>query len=139
MAEVAENIRRHLGWCPNASTFPAQQKSRKSIGETGTVSPGDIPAGGITDWIGRHGHASVAITAGLCLFALAVVLKNVLLVPADVLNRDMVLYIILYSGFITCFLPVRDQADPRMPGRWPLVWCVVAVIITLAILAVYAL
>lgn len=138
MVQVAEVVRRHLGWCPNARTLPTHQRSRRSVGETGTGSPGDIPAGGLSDWIGRNGHASVAITAGLCLFALAVVLKNILLVPADVLNRDMVLYSIIYSGFVMGFLPLKNQADPARPCRWPLFWCAEAVILTLAIIAAYA-
>ncbi|MDD1716458.1 MAG: hypothetical protein LUQ01_05615 [Methanolinea sp.] len=138
MVHMTEVVRRHLGWCPNARAFPAPQKDMERVADTGSGSPGDIPAGGVTGWIGRHGQTSVAITAGLCLFALAVVLKNILVVPADVLNRDMVLYIILYSGFIACFLPVKDQADPGMPGRWPLVWCAVAIVMTLAIIAVYS-
>ncbi len=132
-----EIVRRYLGWCPNAHAFPAPQRSVKAMEESGTS--GDSPGGGIPGWIGRHGHAAVAITASLCLIALTVVLKNVILVPAAELNRDIVLYIIIYSGFIMSFLPVKDQANPEMPGRWPLVWCAVVVIATLAIIAVYAL
>jgi hypothetical protein len=41
----------------------------------------------------------LTIVTGLCLIALIVILKNVVLVPADALTRDVIIYIIIYTGF----------------------------------------
>jgi hypothetical protein len=136
---VAEIFRHYLGWCPNLPAIRSSQRDMRGMEEETGLSRGDRPAGGINGWIGRNGQASVAITTGLCLIALTVILKNVLLVPADTLNRDIILYIIIYCGFVTVFTPVKDHACPEMPGRWPLVWCAVSVIMTLAIIGFYAL
>jgi hypothetical protein len=132
-------FRKYAGWCPNARALPASQRGMREMGDTGAGSPGDIPAGGVTGWIGRNGQTSVAITAGFCLITLTVVLKNVLLVPAEILNQDIVLYIIIYCGFFTAFTPVKDQVCPDKPERWPLFWCALIVIATLGIIVVYAL
>jgi hypothetical protein len=109
------------------------------IEATGSGSPDDGNGGDAAGWIGRNGQAAVAITASVCLVALTAVLKNVLIVPAAQLNQEIVLYIIIYSGFIMSFMSVKNQANPAMPGRWPLVWCAAVVIATLGIIAVYAL
>lgn len=133
-------FRKYLGWCPNAPALRSQQREMKGIDEEAVVRRGTLPAGagGVAGWIGRNGQATVAVTTGLCLIALAVVLKNILFMPAEVLNRDMVLYIILYCGYITSFTPFKGQACPDMPERWPLFWCAVSVAMTLAIIVVYA-
>ncbi len=132
-------FRKYAGWCPNARALPASQRGMKAGGDHGAAGHGGSAAGGITGWIGRNGQVSVAITTGLSLIALTVVLKNVLLVPADILNRDIVLYIIIYCVFFTAFAPVKGQACPDKPERWPLFWCVLSVLMTLAIIAVYSL
>ncbi len=41
----------------------------------------------------------VSIVAGISLLGLVVVLKNVLHVPADILSRDIIVYIIIYWTF----------------------------------------
>lgn len=80
----------------------------------------------------------VVLTASICLFALVVVLKNVLLVPYDTLMRDVVIYIIIYFGFVVFALKIDDKED-REEALSPLLWDAVIVIITLAIMAIYAL
>jgi hypothetical protein len=132
-------FRKYLGWCPNAPAYRPPQGGMAEIDAKTVVREGVPPAGGATGWIGRNGQAAVAITTGLCLIVLTVVLKNVLLVPPDTLNRDIVLYIILYSGYIVSFTPFRGQACPKSPERWPLSWCAMSVLMTLAIIAVYSL
>ncbi len=79
----------------------------------------------------------VILTAGICLIALAVVLKNVLFVPADILMRDMIVYIIIYLGFIT-FAFRTDDIPEKPENLSPLPGDLLVVIITLAIIAVYA-
>ncbi len=132
-------VRKFLGWCPNAPAAIRKNHAMAGAGGEPGMYRERPPAGGITGWIGHNGHAAVAITTALCLLALAAVLKNILLVPPDTLNRDMVLYIILYGGYITSFTPVKGQACPERPERWPLFWCAVSVAMTIAIIIVYAL
>lgn len=43
-----------------------------------------------------NGQTKVSIVAGACLFRLVVVLKNILPVPADILSRDILVYIVIY-------------------------------------------
>ena len=84
----------------------------------------------------RNGRVTIPLTAGICLVMLAVVLKNVLLVPAAQLSSDMLLYIIIYMGFIISF-PLMDTTTDAPPGR-TLLWTGVIVLVTLGIIAVYA-
>lgn len=85
----------------------------------------------------RNGRILVPLTAGICLVFLAVVLKNILLVPAAQLSSDLILYIILYMGFIVSF-PFTGSTDTG-PADRTLLWAGIIVIVTLAIIAVYAL
>jgi len=79
----------------------------------------------------------VSIVAGICLFVLVVVLKNVLLVPADILSRDILVYIIIYWAFTVFSLPAKDDIKKSKYDR-PLYWSLLIILITLAIIAVYA-
>ncbi len=79
-------------------------------------------------------QGKVAIVAGICLIALVVVLKNVVLVPADVLSRDLIIYIIVYFGFITTNL----SQDERKSCCRPAYWYLTIILVTLAIIGVYA-
>jgi len=78
----------------------------------------------------------VSIVAGVCLFILVVVLKNVLLVPADILSRDILVYIIIYWAF-TVF-PTKREEVKRSRFDKPLYWSLLIILITLAIIAIYA-
>lgn len=84
----------------------------------------------------RNGRVIVPLTAGICLIALAMVLKNILLVPAVQLSSDMLLYIIIYLGFIVSF-PATDEAPAGSPSR-TILWTGACILMTLGIIAVYA-
>lgn len=80
----------------------------------------------------------VILTASICVIALTVVLKNVLLVPFEVLIRDLTVYTLLYLGFlIFAFRPGGDDENPETVS--PPGWDVLAVLITLTVLLVAAL
>ena len=86
--------------------------------------------------------AMVGIVAGICMMGLIVILKNVLSISADVLTRDMIVYVIVYFGFITAMNFTEETPSGQdTPGKTcdnPWVWSAIAVIMTLAIIAVYA-
>jgi hypothetical protein len=84
----------------------------------------------------KNGRITVPLTAGLCLIGLAIVLKNVFLVPAERLSSDMLLYIIIYIGFIVSF-PLGDDTATGSPGR-TMLWTVIIILATIGIIAVYA-
>ena len=80
----------------------------------------------------------VILTASVCVIALTIALKNVLHVPAEVLTRDMVVYTIMYLGFLV--FAFRPEGNNERSGKvTPLAWDVLVILITLTILAVYAL
>ena len=91
-----------------------------------------------TDLFTQIRKQQVILTAGICLMILAVVLKNVLLVPYDILMRDMMVYIIVYLGFVTFAFRTGDTVGKSV-NLSPLAGDLLVVIITLAIIAVYAL
>jgi hypothetical protein len=82
-------------------------------------------------------QARVSIVAGVCLLALVIVLKNVIGVPGDVLSRDVIVYIIVYwaLGFL---YPAQRAEAKKSRFDQPLYWSVLIVLITLAIIVVYA-
>lgn len=79
----------------------------------------------------------VSIVAGICLFGLVVVLKNILLVPADILSRDILVYIIIYWSF-TVFSPSVKKDVKKSKYDNPLYWSLLIILITVAIIVVYA-
>lgn len=80
----------------------------------------------------------VSIVTGICLIGLVTVLKTILMIPADVLSRDVIIHIIIYIGFITS-LSAKKKTAKRFKHDTPLFWSILIVLITLAIIAVYAL
>lgn len=84
-----------------------------------------------------NGRITVPLTAGLCLVLLTVVLKNIILVPPSQLLSDMILYIIIYTGFMVSF-PLTDNAEAGPAARTYL-WTGAIIVATLGIIAVYAL
>ncbi len=85
--------------------------------------------------------AKVAVVAAACLIGLTIVLKNVLNIPADVLSRDIIIYIITCSGFITVLnfgeeTPKETKQQNAYDNPW--VWSALIFGITLAIIAAYA-
>lgn len=80
----------------------------------------------------------VILTASICMIALVIVLKNVLLVPNDILQRDMMMYIIIYFGFLIFAFKTGNTGEISGNDS-PLAWDLLVVLITLGIIAVYAL
>ena len=82
-------------------------------------------------------ETKIASVSAVCLMALAVVLKNVVQVPATVLSRDFIIYIVIYNFF--WMLPALD-ASREKKSRFdrPLLLSLLILAITAAIIAVYA-
>jgi hypothetical protein len=77
----------------------------------------------------------VPLTAAACLIALTVVLKNILLVPAETLSKDIIIYIIIYMGFIITYPLAKEESGKP---KYTLLWVLIIILVTLAIIAVYA-
>ncbi|MCX5844690.1 MAG: hypothetical protein NT022_13270 [Deltaproteobacteria bacterium] len=80
----------------------------------------------------------VILTASICIIALAIVLKNILFIPTDILIRDMMIYIIVYLGFLMFAFKIDDKYE-KSAKISTLIWDILIVFITLAIITVYAL
>ena len=82
-------------------------------------------------------EVKIAIVSAVCLLGLVIVLKNVLKVPAAVLSHDIIIYIIIYSGF--WLLPLLGaRRGMRSKFDRPLTWSLLILAVTLGIIAVYA-
>jgi hypothetical protein len=79
----------------------------------------------------------VSLVTGICLIGLVAVLKNILLIPPDILSRDVIVYIIIYIGFITS-LSAKDKTTKLFKYDSSLFWSILIILITLAIIAIYA-
>ena len=79
----------------------------------------------------------VAIVTGVCLIGLIAILKNILLISSETLSSHVIIYIIVYIGFITSYSAI-DKTTKSFYYT-PLFWSIIIVIMTLAIIAVYAL
>lgn len=76
----------------------------------------------------------VSIVAGLCLVGLVIVLKNLLLIPSDILSRDVLVYIIIYWAFTV--IPGR-RGEKGSKYDHPLYWSLLIILITLVIITMY--
>jgi hypothetical protein len=85
-----------------------------------------------------NGRIRIALTAGACLFALVIVLKNILHVPENRLLRDSIVYIARYTGFSLVYPAALYERHSRNIKN-PELWSVLIVVITLAIIIFYAL
>jgi hypothetical protein len=82
-------------------------------------------------------QTKVASVCALCLMTLAIVLKNVLHVPAAQLSRDMIIFIVVYSGF--WLLPaIEARREKKSRFETLLFWSLLIVALTVAIIGVYA-
>ena len=82
-------------------------------------------------------QTKIASVSAACLIALTVVLKNVVQVPADVLSRDIIIYIVIYPVFwMLPALDARREKKSRLDGALP--WSLLIVAITAAIITLYA-
>jgi uncharacterized RDD family membrane protein YckC len=84
----------------------------------------------------RNDRVIISLTAGTCILLLAVVLKNILLVPAGQLLSNMILYIIIYTSFLVTYPLVGETGTGSSTKT--MIWAGVILLITLAIIAVYA-
>jgi hypothetical protein len=88
-----------------------------------------------TEW--RDNQTLVALTAGACLLALVIALKNILNVPTEQLTRDMILCISILGGLATSYpLVTRRRADVAIAH--PGLWIALIVSVTMAIIVMYA-
>ena len=85
----------------------------------------------------REGHTLVALTAGACLLALGIALKNILNVPTERLTTDLVIYIGILSGLATSY-PLVTRRRSASVIRHPGLWIALIVIVTMAIIITYA-
>jgi len=60
--------------------------------------------------------AKVAVVSAACLIGLVIILKNVLNISADVLSRDIIIYIIIYIGF---FIVLNVQEEEPLETTKP--------------------
>jgi hypothetical protein len=84
------------------------------------------------------GRIRFALTAGACLFALVIVLKNILTVPESRLFSDIVVYIGIYTGFSLMYSVTIHERHSRKINN-PALWSALIVVMTLAIIVFYAL
>lgn len=80
-------------------------------------------------------QTKIAIFSAVCLFGLTVTLKNIVRVPAEILSRDLILYIAVFPLFGIIFPSVEGNAKCNKP----IYWYLSILIVTVAILAVYVL
>jgi hypothetical protein len=105
----------------SVSTFPPERE-KKEMGIGHSLSDGRI---------------RFALTAGACLFALVIVLKNILNVPENRLLPDIIVYIGIYTGFSLMY-PVTIHERHSHKINNPALWCSLIVVMTLAIIVFYA-
>jgi hypothetical protein len=79
-------------------------------------------------------QTKIAILSAACLLGLTVVLKNILHVPAEILSRDIVLYIIIFSFFGIIFPSAEKKNCCKL-----IYWYLTILVVTLAIIGVHAL
>ena len=85
----------------------------------------------------QEGHTLIALTAGACLLALVIALKNILNVPTERLTTDLVIYIGILSGLATSY-PLVTRRRSASVIRHPGLWIALIVIVTMAIIITYA-
>ena len=84
------------------------------------------------------GRIRFALTAGACLFALVIVLKNILHVPESRLLPDIVVYIGVYTGFSLIYpVTIHERHSEKINN--PALWSGLLVVMTLVIIVFYAL
>ncbi len=92
---------------------------------------------GISHSLG-DGRIRFALTAGACLFALVIVLKNILHIPESRLGPDIVVYIGIYTGFSLMYPVTIHERHSRTINN-PALWSALIVVMTLLIIVFYAL
>ncbi len=79
----------------------------------------------------------VSLVSAACLLGLVIVLKNILLVPVQILTQNIVLFIMFYAVYgVLC-----PNTSTEKKNTWhanPLYWDLLVILVTVAIIAVYA-
>jgi hypothetical protein len=84
------------------------------------------------------GRIRFALTAGACLLALVIVLKNILYVPESRLLPDILIYTGVYTGFSLVYpVAIHEHHSPKINN--PALWSTLIVVMTFAIIVFYAL
>ncbi|MFA4824673.1 MAG: hypothetical protein WC593_05895 [Methanoregula sp.] len=84
------------------------------------------------------GRIRFALTAGACLVALVIVLKNIIHIPESRLLPDIVVYIGIYTGFSLVYPVAIHERHSRKINN-PALWSALIVVMTLAIIIFYTL
>jgi hypothetical protein len=88
-----------------------------------------------TTW--QEGHTLVILTAGACLFALVIALKNILGVPTDRLTMDLLFSMGVLGGLATSYPFVTKRRSASAISH-PGLWIAAIVLITMAIIVMHA-
>ena len=87
------------------------------------------------DW--QEKQTFVALTAGACLLALVIALKNILDIPTDRLTVDLILSICILGGLATSY-PLVTRRRSKSAISHPGIWIAAIVLITMAIIVLHA-
>ena len=82
-------------------------------------------------------HTIVILTAGACLFALVIALKNILDVPSERLTVDLILSIGILGGLATTYPFVKKRRSASAISH-PGLWIAAIVLVTMAIIVLHA-
>lgn len=85
----------------------------------------------------RDAHTLITLTAGACLLALVIALKNILNVPTDQLTTDLVLCICILGGLVTSY-PLVTGKRSDLAISHPGLWIALIVVVTMAIIVINA-
>ena len=107
---------------PSVSTF-STEREKKEMGTGHSLIDGRI---------------RFALTAIACLFALVIVLKNILYIPESRLLPDVIVYIGIYTGFSLMYPVTIHERHSRTINN-PALWSALIVVMTLAIIVFYPL
>lgn len=88
-----------------------------------------------TAW--QEGHTLIILTAGACLFALVIALKNILDVPTERLTMDLLLSIGILGGLATSYPFVTKRRSASAISH-PGLWIAAIVVVTMAIIVMHA-
>ena len=88
-----------------------------------------------TAW--QEGHTLIILTAGACLFALVIALKNILDVPTERLTMDLLLSICILGGLATSY-PFVTRRRSASAISHPGLWIAAIVVVTMAIIVMHA-
>jgi hypothetical protein len=85
----------------------------------------------------QEGQTLVVLTAGACLLALVIALKNILNIPTERLTMDLVLSICILGGLATSYPIVTKRRSESAIGH-PGIWIAAIVMVTMIIIVLHA-